>query len=70
MTNDRIAEGIKCSLVDVLVERIEPLFKPGTKFAILVWTPGNENADAIVGDIALDEIRAMCDRLEATGRIV
>lgn len=60
--NDDVKAVLQAALVKVLVQRIEPLFKPGTKFAVIARTPGNDEADVIVTDDDLDAIKALIDR--------
>lgn len=57
-----ITDILQAKLVNVLVKHIEPIFKPGTKFAVIARTPGNDDADVIVTDDGLDELKALLDR--------
>lgn len=60
---DRDITGIlQAKLVSVLVKHIEPIFKPGTKFAVIARTPGNDDADVIVTDDDLESLKALIDR--------
>ena len=60
---DRDITGIlQAKLVSVLVTHIEPIFKPGTKFAVIARTPGNDDADVIVTDDDLESLKALIDR--------
>lgn len=57
-----ITDILQAKLVNVLVKHIEPIFKPGTKFAVIARTPGNDDADVIVTDDSLDALKALLDR--------
>ena len=57
-----ITNMLQAKLVGVLVTYIEPIFKPGTKFAVIARTPGNDDADVIVTDDDLDALKALLDR--------
>lgn len=60
---DRDITGIlQAKLVSVLVKHIEPIFKPGTKFAVIARTPGNDDADVIVTDDDLESLKALIER--------
>lgn len=53
---------LQARLVGVLAKHIEPIFRPGTKFAVIARTPGNDEADVIVTDDDLDALKALIDR--------
>lgn len=57
-----IKQRLMNKLCDVLVQRVEPLFKPGTKFAIIARTPGNDEADVIVSDDSIEGLMALLER--------
>ena len=68
---DRDINGLlKAKLVNVLVEHIEPIFKPGTRFAVIARTPGNDEADVIVTDDDLDALKALIDRSKSREAVV
>lgn len=50
-------------LGSILVQKVEPLFKPGTELTIIARTPGNNEADVLVSsEQNLDEIIALVER--------
>ncbi len=57
-----ITDILQAKLGSVLVKHIEPIFKPGTKFAVIARTPGNDDADVIVTDDDLESLKALIDR--------
>lgn len=57
-----IVDQLHSRLCNVLLKNIESLFKPGTKFAVIARTPGNNEADVLVTDDSLAEIKALLDR--------
>lgn len=61
-TNRDILDILQSKLVGVLVKHIEPIFKSGTKFAVIARTPGNNEADVLVTDDSIEELKALLDR--------
>lgn len=57
-----IKEALHAKLVGVLIRHIEPIFKPGVKFAIIARLPGNDEADVLVTDDSIDELIALLKR--------
>lgn len=49
----------------VLAARVAPLFKPGTRLAIIARTPGNDLADVLVTDDNIDSLIALLQRSKA-----
>lgn len=51
------------AVTEVLVNHIEPLFKPGIEITLAVRTPGNEQADLLVTtEQVMDEIVLLVER--------
>lgn len=46
----------------ILATRVAPIFKPGTRLAIIARTPGNDAADVLVTDDGLDDLIALLQR--------
>ena len=65
-----ISDLLQAKLVNVLVKHIEPIFKPGTKFAVIARTPGNDEADVIVTDDDLDALKSLIDRSKSRDAVV
>ena len=65
-----ISDLLQAKLVNVLVKHIEPIFKPGTKLAVIARAPGNDEADVIVTDDNLDALKALIDRSKSRGAVV
>jgi hypothetical protein len=52
-------------LVGVLTRHIEPLFKPGVRFAIIARLPGNNEADVLVTNDKINELVDLLQRRRA-----
>lgn len=64
-----VEDLIHSKLCNVLMRHIEPIFKAGTKFAIIARTPGNDEADVLVTDDGIDNLIALLQRSKTRGAI-
>lgn len=53
----------------VLATRVAPIFKPGTRLAIIARQPGNDEADVLVTDDDIDSLIALLQRSKAREEI-
>lgn len=65
MTTDFLGRRIKDSLAAVLIEHVEPLFRPGMKLTLLARDPSNPEADVMVTSDTMDGIAALVERSKA-----
>lgn len=63
--SDATKSQLVSKLAFVLANHVEPLFKSGTKFALIARTPGNNEADVLVSDDELPELAALIERSKA-----
>jgi len=55
----------QAKVVAVLQRHIEPIFKPGVKFAVIARVPGNNEADMLVTDDNIDALIQLLERSKA-----
>lgn len=61
-TSPNLAQRLTELLGDVLERQVEPFFKHGCKFTLIVRTPGNDRADVLVTNDDLAEVRKLIER--------
>ncbi len=49
-------------LGEILARHVAPIFKPGTRLALIARTPGNDEADVLVTDDDLASLAALIGR--------
>jgi hypothetical protein len=56
---------MQAKVIGILQRYVEPIFKPGTKFAVIARTPGNDEADVLVTDDSIDALIQLLERSKA-----
>ncbi len=59
---DRELQALNNRLGDILARWVEPVFKPGTKLALIARTPGNNEADVLVTSDEIEPLIALLER--------
>lgn len=56
---------LNATLGSILERHVAPIFKPGTRLALIARTPGNDEADVLVTDDNIDSLVALLERSKA-----
>lgn len=56
-------------LGNILSRHVEPIFKVGTKLALIARTPGNSEADVLVTSDSIEELIALLERSKARDEV-
>jgi hypothetical protein len=66
MMSAAIKQTLHRNITNILVTKIEPMFKDGVEITLIARTPGNSEADVLVtSERNFDEIKALVDRSAA-----
>lgn len=63
--SDDLNRRLNAQLGAILDRHVAPIFKPGTRLAIIARTPGNDEADVLVTDDDIASLAALLERSKA-----